>query len=254
MMKSVSILYAIVAAWGCVACAAMTETARSAMEAARVYGATVRQGDMGWAFDRMYPPLQRLYAEQYSNKTGNEAENARRTMGLNPQRETPEQMKARLDEQMRALKASYVKAGKQMKTAGIRIESYTVREPVAEYVVTPAYGAVRAVIQDKNAEERADRLQSGTERCRLVIVPITLIISATNPRTGNSARIERSSHIYAIRDEIMDTGKKGLTRHRTKLNNWYFADGNTGVSELRTIFPNLPANLRIPAGGDRLLR
>jgi hypothetical protein len=37
------------------------------------------------------------------------------------------------------------------------------------------------------------------------------------------------------------------------LNKWYFIDGNTPVNTLRTFFPNLPLNLRLPATGDRIL-
>ena len=53
-----------------------------------------------------------------------------------------------------------------------------------------------------------------------------------------------------MRDEVItDTG---ISRG-TKLNQWYFIDGNTDVNTLRTFFPDLPLYIKLPASGDRTL-
>lgn len=255
MVKSVSKMVLAMLALGCAVQAAVSETARSAMEAARRYGAAVRSCDMNWAVDSMYPPLKLFYAEQYSNRNGQEAENAKRTMGINEVRETSAQASARISANMKALRAYYIKLGEQMKARGVKIESYTVQPPVAEYVVVPARGVVRAAIRDKDAQVRADQLQGEAERCRLVVLPITIIVSVPNPQTGAPTRVERTGHIYAIRDEqIIGADSRGMTRRGTKINQWYFADSSTEVSVLRTLFPNLPLHLRLPSSGERVLR
>lgn len=256
MMKCVSICIAICACAVQYVGAAVSETGRSAMDAARSYGAAVRLCDMGWAFDSMYPPLKNLYAEQFSNRNGHERENARRIMQRGNEQENPAQVRARMESRLKALREYYVKMGEQMKSGGMKIESYIVHEPVAEYVVTPPGGVVSAALQDKQARVQADQLQGSPERSRLVVLPTTIVVSGTDPHTGRTSRVERRAHIYAIRDELVSDGvdRRGYTRHGTKLNQWYFADGNTDISILRTFFPNLPPRLRLPDGGDRPLR
>ncbi len=240
----------------CIACsvgyAAESEIARSAVEAARSYGAAVRSCDMGWALDYMYPPLKRLYAEQLSNRNGNEADNARRTMGLT--KETTAQARARIEAGLTALRNHYVKMGKQMISSGVKIESFSVGEPVSEYVLTPPTGMVSAVIQDREGRVRVDELNEGEERSRLVVLPTVIVVSGPG-KGGSTVRVERRSHIYAIRDEVVNgkLNRNGLTAHDTKLNKWYFADGNTDINTLRTFFPGLPLNLRLPDGGERVL-
>lgn len=236
----------------CMVHAAVSEAARSAVEAARSYGAAVRSCDMGWALDYMYPPLKRLYAEQYSSRSGNEADNARRTMGLI--RETPAQARTRIAEGMSALRAHYVKMGKQMITSGVKIESYSVGEPVSEYVLTPPTGVVKAAIQDREGRVRADDLNAGEERSRLVVLPTVIVVCGPG-KNGKVVREERKSFIYAIRDEVVKgkLDRNGLTSHDTKLNKWYFADGNTDINTLRSFFPGLPIRLQLPNTGERVL-
>ncbi len=235
------------------ASAAVSEIANSAVEAARSYGAAVRSCDMGWALDYMYPPLKRMYAEQFASRGDKEADNARRIMGL--VEESPEQARLRIQNGMRALREHYVKMGKQMISSGLKIESFTVRDPVAEYVLAPPAGMVSAVRKDKEGKVRADEFQENDERSRLVVLPTVLVISGP-AKNGSSVRIERRSHIYAIRDEVVRGGvdRNGLTPRETRLNKWYFVDGNTDINTLRSFFPGLPLHIILPGGGERVLR
>ncbi len=235
------------------AAAAVSEVANSAAEAARSYGAAVRSCDMGWALDYMYPPLKRVYAEQFAGRGDKEADNARRIMGLTE--ETQQQARARVESGLRALRDHYVKMGKQMLTSGLKIESFTVREPVAEYVLTPSSSVVNAVKRDRDGRVRADELQGNGERSRLVVLPTVLVVSGPG-KNGETLRVERRSHIYAIRDEIVHGGtdRNGLTPRETRLNKWYFVDGNTDINTLRTFFSGLPLNMILPSGGERELR
>lgn len=236
--------------------AAVSEQGRSAVEAARSYGAAVRNCDMGWALDFMYPPLKYTYAEQYSNRTGKEVENARRIMGLDVRSESSAQTRARLDANVKRLREYYDKMSAQMRSGGLKIESYKVHEPLAEYVVTPPGGVANAAIRDSKAQLSAEQLQGETERCRLVVLPITLTVAVVDPRTGDVVRVERRGHIYAIRDEVVSGGadRRNMSRRGTKINQWYFADGNTDINLLRAFFPNLPANIKLPISGERVLR
>ena len=231
----------------------VSETARGAVEAARSYGAAVRSCDMGWALDSMYPPLKRMYAEQFSNRSGHEAENARRIMGLTE--EDPKQALQRYHEGLRALREHYVKMGQMMQKSGMKIESFSVREPTAEYVVTPHTGLARAAQRDREGLTPAEDLQGGSERSRLVVLPTTLIVSYPD-RTGGMKRMERQGYIYAIRDEVVNgpVDRNGFTTHETKVNKWYFVDGNTDISTLRAFFPNLPLRLSLPSSGERVLQ
>lgn len=231
----------------------VSETARGAVEATRSYGAAVRSCDMGWALDSMYPPLKRVYAEQFSNRSGREAENARRIMGLTE--ESPEQALQRYREGLRALREHYVKMGQMMQKSGVKIESFSVREPMAEYILTPHTGLARAAQRDREGRISAEDLQGGNERSRLVVLPTTLVVSCPD-RSGGVRRVERRAHIYAIRDEVVNgpMDRNGFTTHETKINKWYFVDGNTDINTLRAFFPDLPLHLPLPSSGERVLQ
>lgn len=242
--------------------AAVSDIARSAVEAARSYGAAVRSCDMGWALDYMYPPLKKTYAEQFSNRSGNERENARRVMGLTS--ETRAEARIRTQAELKALRDHYVQMGRQMIASGVKIESFVVGDPVAEYVVNPPSAMINSAEPSRwgdaasapAARSSAPAAPQGQrERSRLVVLPTTLIVSGPSPQGGVS-RVERRSHIYAIRDEVVNGGtdRNGLTPRDTKLNKWYFVDGNTDVTTLRAYFPNLPLRLTLPTGGERVLR
>lgn len=251
-MRMAMILAAIVSV-GTWASAAVSDMANSAVEAARSYGAAVRSCDMGWALDYMYPPIKRLYAEQFAGRSEKEAENAWRIMGLTE--ETASQARARLEAGMKALREYYVRMGKQMVSRGIKIESFTVQEPYAEYELAPRGGIVNAVKRDREGRVRVDELQGNGERSRLVVLPTVLVVSGPG-KDGATVRVERRSHIFAIRDEVVRgaVDRNGLTPQKTKINKWYFVDGNTDINTLRTFFPELPLNIKLPGGGERVLR
>lgn len=232
---------------------AASDAAASAREAAREYGAAVRNCDMAWAVDSMYPPLRRTYADQLSNSApGSEAARARRIMGImgsERRSETQKEAAVRMDASERALRAKYAKMGQTMKERGVRIESFTVGAPYSEYVVTPPLASVQAVRKDTKAQRSVEELQTTRDRSRIVVLPTTVIISM--PSRQGTTRLERKSYIFAVRDEVItDTG----ARRGTELNKWYFIDGNTEVNTLRTFFPDLPLYLRLPACGDRTLQ
>lgn len=253
MMKSVLMTIAALALVGQMASAAVSEIAQSAVESARSYGAAVRSCDMGWALDSMYPPIKKTYAEQFSSRSGKEADNARRIMGLTE--ESPQQARIRTQAGLKALRDHYVKMGKQMLASGLKIESFSVREPVAEYVVSPPSGMVKAVKQDAAGRIAADQLQGSSERSRVVVLPTVLVVSGPSPQ-GGVTRVERRGHIYAIRDEVVNgpLDRNGFTYRDTKLNKWYFVDGNTDINTLRAFFPNLPLRMNLPDSGERVLR
>lgn len=230
-------------------CQAASDAATSAREAAQQYGAAVRNCDMRWAVDSMYPPLRRTYADQLTSRT-REAEiaRARRVQGLD--RETVVEAKARMAANDKALRAKYARMGEDMKKSGLTVESYTVGEATAEYVVTPPMAAVSQARKDTAGRVRAEDIGNTQERSRVVVLPTTLVISAP-AQNGRRTRMERRSYIFAVRDEVITD--KSQPRG-TVLNKWYFIDGNTDVNTLRTFFPNLPLYLRLPATGDRILR
>ena len=246
-MKSFSLFAAALALVS--VCQAASDAATSAREAAQQYGAAVRNCDMAWAVDSMYPPLRRTYADQLTSRT-REAEiaRARRVQGLD--RETVVEAKARMAASDKALRAKYARMGEEMKKAGLTVESYSVGEATAEYVVTPPMAAVSQVRKDTAGRVRAENIGNTQERSRVVVLPTTLVISAP-ARDGRRTRMERRSYIFAVRDEVITD--KSQPRG-TVLNKWYFIDGNTDVNTLRTFFPNLPLYLRLPATGDRILR
>ena len=229
-------------------CQAASDAATSAREAAQQYGAAVRNCDMLWAVDSMYPPLRRTYADQLASRT-REAEiaRARRVQGL--ERETVVQARARMAANDKALRAQYARMGEEMKQRGITVEGYSVGEATAEYVVTPPMAAVSQVRKDTAGRVRVENIGNTQERSRIVVLPTTLVISVP-AAGGKRTRVERRSYIFAVRDEIITD--KSQPRG-TVLNKWYFIDGNTDVNTLRTFFPNLPLYLRLPATGDRIL-
>lgn len=233
--------------------AAVTSAGRSAMEAARNYGAAVRSCDMAWALDMMYPQLKMILAERLDSRQGNERENALITMKVSEN--NPAQAAARQKRQLEALRKLYEDQGRQMQAGGIRIESFRVLEPVAEYEVNPPSGLANAARRDEQGLVQADQLQGMREVSRVVVLPTVLVVRAPRP-DGSTQRIERRSHIYAIRDEKVAgaVNRNGITRRGTKLNTWYFIDATVDVNTLRTFFPNLPQHLTLPDSGDRILR
>ncbi len=230
-------------------CTAASDAANNAREAARRYGAAVRNCDMGWAVDSMYPPLRRTYADQLTaNAPGSEAARAHRIMGINKRNETPEEARTRMIASDHALREKYARMGKAMKESGVKIESFTVAAPYSEYEVTPPMASVQAVRADTRGIRAVEEVQQTRDRSRIVVLPTTLVISV--PTRNGTTRIERKSYIFAVRDEVItDTG---ISRG-TKLNQWYFIDSNTDVNTLRTFFPDLPLYIKLPATGDRTL-
>ena len=247
-MKNFSLIAIVALALGGLVHAA-SEAADSARAAAQQYGAAVRNCDMRWAVDSMYPPLRRTYADSLASRTQkSEALRAMRIQGL--AREDEAQAVARVKANDKALRAHYARMGEEMKKSGLQIESYTVGTATGEYVVTPPMAAVSQVRKDTTGRVRAENIGNTQERSRVVVLPTTLVISAP-ARDGRRTRMERRSYIFAVRDEVItDTNQP----RGTVLNKWYFIDGNTDVNTLRTFFPNLPLYLRLPATGDRILR
>ncbi len=226
-----------------------TAASQSALESARELTGAIRDLDMSWMVDRMYPPLKRLYADQYSmrdDRTGAAA--AKRFMGS--VKETEAQAAARMAASDRALRQSYVDTGRKMKQQGIQVESFTISPAVSEYVLTPPNSLASGVRRDTQGQRAVDDLQLGGDRSRMVILPTTFIISVPDTRSGRRVRVEQKSFIYAVRDERIDAG--GATRG-TKLNQWYFIDGKVKASELRSFFSNIPLNLRLPMTSSRQL-
>ncbi|MCQ2365105.1 MAG: hypothetical protein MJ051_06090 [Akkermansia sp.] len=242
------LLLLLTAMVGADVCAAASAEAESAREAARQYGAAVRNCDMVWALDSMYPPLRRTYADQLGARRSGEANAARLFTGADP--ESAAKNKARRDANEKALRAQYAKMGEAMKAQGVRIESFSVGSPTGEYLATPPMSMVEAVRKDVNARTRAEEITAANrDYSRIVILPTTLVISMPG-EDGARTRIERRSYIYAVRDEyISDTGRV----RGTSLKKWYFVDGKTDVNTLRTFFPDLPVRLALPPCGDRQL-
>ncbi len=227
---------------------ALSDAALTARDAAREYGAAVRNCDMGWALDFMYPPLKRSYADRMSAR-GDEAERdrAQRIMGM--AKESEEQARRRLANNMKALRAKYVRMGRNMRAAGFKVESFSVGAPTAEYVVNPPTEVVRTVVNDRRGAIRAEDIQDGRARSRFVVLPTILVCSMPDAK-GDLRRIQRNGCIFAVRDEVLP----GNANDRgTQLNKWYFIDGETPVSQLRAYFPNLPLNLKMPPCGDKPL-
>ncbi len=231
----------VVIASACTA-APLTEAGRTAQEAARQYGAAVRNCDMGWALDSMYPPLKRTYADRYGN-SGNpaaEAADARRIMGTS--RESTAEAQARMRANERALRNYYVKMGQSMKNSGFKVENFTVDAPFAEYELTPA----GSIMKQARTGAAVEALDDTRDRSRLIVLPTRLTFSVPD-RNGMRTKVLRKGFIFALRDEVISS--KVNTRG-TQLNRWYFVDGNTNVNLLRAFFPDLPLNIDLPDCGD----
>ncbi len=222
--------------------APMTEAGRTAQEAARQYGAAVRNCDMGWALDSMYPPLKRTYADRYGNSGNPEAEaaDARRIMGTS--RESTAAAQARMRANERALRNRYVKMGQDMKAAGFKVEDFSVGAPFAEYELTPSGSLMKQAHSGAAAEE----LDDTRDRSRIIILPTRLTYSVPD-RNGRRTRVLRKGYIFALRDELISAK---VNERGTQLNRWYFADGNTNINMLRAFFPDLPLNIDLPDSGD----
>lgn len=247
-MKNFSLIAIVALALGGLVHAA-SEAANSARAAAQQYGAAVRNCDMRWAVDSMYPPLRRTYADSLASRTQkSEALRAMRIQGL--AREDEAQAVARVKANDKALRAHYARMGEEMKKSGLQIESYTVGTATGEYVVTPPMAAVSQVRKDTRGRVRAEDIGNTKERSRIVILPTTLVVSVPGAE-GRRNRLERRSFIYAVRDEVIID--KSMPRG-TEPNKWYFIDGNTNANMLRSFFPDLPLYLDVPGTGDRVLR
>ncbi len=222
--------------------AQLTEAGRTAQEAARQYGAAVRNCDMGWALDSMYPPLKRTYADRYGNSGNPEAEaaDARRIMGTS--RESTAEAQARMRANERALRNHYVKMGQSLKAAGFRVEDFSVGAPHAEYELTPA-GSIMRQAHKGTAVESIDDTR---DRSRLIVLPTRLTFSMPD-RNGQRVKVLRKSYIFALRDEVISSR---VNARGTQLNRWYFVDGNTNVNLLRAFFPDLPLNINLPDSGE----
>ncbi|MFI3243001.1 MAG: hypothetical protein R3Y56_01965 [Akkermansia sp.] len=226
-----------------------TQASQSALEAARELTGAIRDLDMSWMVDRMYPPLKRLYADQYSMRDERAgAAAAKRFMGS--VKETDAQATARMAANERALRQSYMDMGRKMKQQGVKVESFTVSPAVSEYVLGLPKSVASGVRRDTQGEREVDELQVGGDRSRLVILPTSFIISVPDPRSGGRVRVEQKSFIYAVRDEAVDAGS---TTRGTQLNHWYFIDGKVKATELRSFFTNIPLNLRLPMTSSRQL-
>lgn len=247
-MKKFSLFAMMMVALGGLVQAA-SEAGESARAAAQQYGAAVRNCDMRWAVDSMYPPLRRTYADSLASRNrASEIARARRIQGI--EREDIIQARARMEANDKALRARYARMGEEMKKQGVQVESYTVGEAAGEYVVTPPMAAVSQVRKDTAGRVRAERIGTTQERSRIVVLPTTMVVSAP-AADGRRTRVERRSFIYAVRDEVIID--KSMPRG-TELNKWYFIDGNTDTNMLRSFFPNLPLYLELPGTGDRILR
>ncbi len=233
---------AIVAVAATCSATSMSEAGHTAQEAARQYGAAVRNCDMGWALDSMYPPLKRTYADRYGNSGNPEAEaaDARRIMGTS--RESTAEAQARMRANERALRSYYVKMGQAMKSAGFRVESFTVGAPYAEYELTPA----GSIMRQAKTGAKVEQIDDTRDRSRLVVLPTRLVFSMPD-RSGQRVKMLRKSYIFALRDEVISAK---VNARGTQLNRWYFVDGNTNVNLLRAFFPDLPLNIDLPDSGE----
>ncbi len=233
---------ALIAAATVCSAAPLTEAGRTAQEAARQYGAAVRNCDMGWALDSMYPPLKRTYADRYGNSGNPEAEaaDARRIMGTS--RESTAEAQARMRANERALRNYYVKMGKAMKSAGFVVENFTVEAPYAEYELTPA----GSLMKQAHKGAAIESIDDTRDRSRLIVLPTRLTYSMPD-RSGQRVKVLRKGYIFALRDEVISSK---VNARGTQLNRWYFVDGNTNVNLLRAFFPDLPLNISLPDSGE----
>ncbi len=221
--------------------------AQQAAAAARELAGAIRNCDMSWIVDRMYPPIKAYYANKLALRSQDAKRNSIRQMKEGT-RETSAQLRAREQANIRALRAQYVKQGQLLKSKGVLIERFTVSEPHVEYVLSPPVNVVTGVLKDGQARRQADNLEEGGDRSRLVVLPTTLILRIPLPR-GGTVRMEQRSFIYAVRDEIVSSSQQG----DTKPNTWYFIDAKTSVGTLRAFFPDLPSQISLPPTSERRL-
>lgn len=237
--------------------APVSEAAREAQAKANEHKGAVVNCDMGWAVDTMYPPLKWTLADRLASRDArHERENALRIMGAAGHRESDEMARRRMERNIRALRAEYVRIGQSMKDKGFRVERYAVGAPMAEYVLPHSAAAMRAVRADSVATKgkrpsRAEDIKWEGGRSRLVVLPTTLWYSVPT-ESGRRMRVERKDFIYAVRDEVVQT-RDNRNYRGTEINKWYFIDGNTDVNTLRSYFPTLPLNIARPDTGERPL-
>ncbi len=228
---------------------AASEIANQAQASAAQLAGAVRNCDMSWMVDRMYPPLKLMYAQQLSSRSkAGERQNAQRFMQGST--ETDAQAAARLKDSLAALRQKYIQMGQKMRSGGVRVESFKVGTAVAEYVVNPPLSVASAVHADKAGNTSADNLKVARDRSRVVVLPTTLTVRVPDGR-GTMRRFEQMSYILAVRDEV---SSKKQSHRGTVLNNWYFIDSNTGIKQLRYFFPNLPLDMTLPPVGSRELK
>lgn len=227
---------------------AQSAAAREAQAAARELRGAVRNCDMSWIVDRMYPPLVYLYANKLKmSGSGGAKENQKRHFGSI--KENAYESQKRIEKSVLELRQKYREIGKQLKNSGIIIEDFRVGEPYAEYVLSHNSGIANSMQRDRTGSVAAEDLDGGKGKSRLIVLPTKLTLSVPNGR-GARQRAEQSSYILAIRDEVIDA--KYNTRG-TVINEWYFVDTNTDTQTLRNYFSNLPLRLKLPATGTKEL-
>ncbi len=226
---------------------ATSSQAQSAAAAARELAGAIRNCDMSWIVDRMYPPIKSYYANKLALR-GQDAWRSNMQQVKEGTRESSSQERAREQANIRALRSQYVKQGQLLKSKGVLIERFTVAEPHAEYVLSPPVNVVSGVLKDGQAKRQADNLEEGRDRSRLVVLPTTLILRIPLPR-GGTVRMEQRSFIYAVRDEIVSSSQRG----GSKPNTWYFIDSKTPAGTLRAFFPDLPPQISLPPTSERRL-
>ncbi len=227
---------------------AASPEAQQAASSARELAGAIRNCDMSWVVDRMYPPVKVYYANKLALRDDRTRQQSTNMM-LGTDRESPEQIKAREQAHIRALRSQYVKQGQMLKSKGVLIERFTVGEPYSEYLLSPPVNVATGVLKDGQARRQADQLDEGSDRSRLVVLPTSLVMRATLPN-GKTVRVEQKSFIYAVRDEIVSKSRQASD---TKPNTWYFIDAKTPMNTLRVFFPDLPAQIKLPPTSERQL-
>ncbi len=227
---------------------AASSEAQQAASAARELAGAIRNCDMSWVVDRMYPPVKLYYANKLALRSDSSRQGSTNVMP-GAGRETEEQIDARHQANIKVLRSQYIKQGQLLKSKGVVIERFTVDSPHAEYILSPANNIATGVLKDQGAKRQADQLEEGRERSRLVVLPTTLILRAPLPN-GQTVRVEQKSFIYAVRDEVT---AKNRSAFDAKPNTWYFIDAKTPVSTLRAFFPNIPAQISLPPTSERQL-
>ncbi len=226
----------------------ISQEARTAVASARELSGAVKNCDMSWVVDRMYPPIKQHYANKLALRT-EEGKRINNQRMLGQISETAKEKQAREAANVRALRDIYIKQGNELKKHGVVIERFNVAEPFAEYIVSPPSNIIQGVLTDTNASRAADKLQEGKDKCRLVILPTLLILRIPSP-DGTMIRMEQRSFIYAVRDESNSAKRQEMG---IEANTWYFIDAKTGVKTLRECFTDLPARIPLPQTTERRL-